>query len=66
MRVQKNGWADIKYQLLNAITMIYRQLLEQFIHGLNANGMMVEIIRNLTKGENKMLQVIKHFSGQSD
>ena len=32
---------------------IDRQLKEQFIHGLNNSGMMVEIIRELSKGENK-------------
>ena len=31
---------------------IDRQLIDQFIHGLNDNSMMVEIVRELTKGGN--------------
>ena len=42
---------------------IDRKLKEQFIHGLNDNGMMVEIIKGPTKTEENTLYVLvcRHF-----
>ena len=46
---------------------IDRQLKEQFIHRLNDNGMMVEIIKKLTKHSKiRMSQVLKYFKRQGE
>ena len=65
MRVLENGWGlkisatECNYNDIN------RQLKEQFIHGLN-NGIMVEIISKLTKGENKDVTNNQVLLGQDE
>ena len=52
MIMQKNGWADLDWQHLKCnYKERDRQLKEQFIHRLNYNDMIAEIIRELTKAK---------------
>ena len=49
--MQKNGWADQLVAVECNYKEIHRLLEEQFIHGLNDNDMLAEIIRAITKAK---------------